>query len=354
MNTASYARISQQAVAEAAGVSRPVVSVVLSGQTTSIGVSTSTRQRVLDAAQKLGYKPRFAPTNAWGRSKTRTILWIGDHNFSNQSNDDWLHSASSIYCQRLLQSVVNSLETHQYVLTFKQMGSPKVLLNWIAESGAEGVIWRADMAEQRLLALVAKQLPVVVINKMSQCDVDVARVNQDENARIALEHLYEHGHRRIAYYGSANPLIARRALAYQQFMAERGLSASKEFLALPDTSDVDHVIKANLLLDTWAQLGDLRPTALIANDVFILSLIVEAQRRGIQLPRELSLVGIDNIIASRISTPALTSMEQPLEAMGKTAVEMLLQRIEDPTRPTHTTEIHPSLVIRNSVANIAN
>src|SRR4051812_21885439 len=129
MKTLAPKRITQGMIAKVARVAPPVVSVILSGQPTSIGVSDATRQRVLETARRLGYKSRFAAP-----AKTKTVVWIGETYTSSNAVGNWLDSTSGLYFQRMFHAVVNTLEQHEYVLTIKPWRDPDAMLDWLARS----------------------------------------------------------------------------------------------------------------------------------------------------------------------------------------------------------------------------
>jgi LacI family transcriptional regulator len=140
--------------------------------------------------------------------------------------------------------------------------------------------------------------------------------------------------------------------AYSRFVEDRGIRNYSEFQDLSDAMEVPALDKVHSILDLWQQMGDSAPTALITSDVFALPLLIEARNRGINIPEELSVIGIDNTGPCSLVQPQLTSMEQPFDEMCRSAVEMLLRRREEPTAPSYSVQIAPRLISRKSTCEV--
>lgn len=94
-----------------------------------------------------------------------------------------------------------------------------------------------------------------------------------------------------------------------------------------------------------------RPTAIVAlNDMIAVGILSELRQRDISIPNDISLVGIDDIVLSRLTTPRLTTICQPLSQIAETAVDRLIARLSAPTRPSAEVVFQPELVVRQSTA----
>lgn len=345
----SSKRISQREIAETAQVSGAVVSAVLSDAPSSIRVSEATRKRVLEAADRLGYRRRFLAVNATGRPRTRMVAWIESPPIAS-GEEEWIASSYAGFYRRIMNSVIETLAPQNLTLVVKHIDDH--LTQWLVDSRVEAVVWRGGVLHRPLLEWIAARFPVVSANFFVD-GVDSIRANPGLNVKVAARALYEQGHRKIAYFGKGSGVLLDRQLAYEAFMAEHSLEKCAEILQLEDSMSVPSVPKANAILDTWERLGGRRPTALITGDVFALQVLKIARSRSISIPDELSVVGIDNIAACEVSHPPLTSVPQPLEEVGRGAAELLLTRMAAPSQSIRMIEIYSDkLEVRHSVARL--
>ncbi|MGE9290088.1 MAG: substrate-binding domain-containing protein, partial [Puniceicoccales bacterium] len=184
---------------------------------------------------------------------------------------------------------------------------------------------------------------------------DSVRVDQDLNISIPAQMLFDKGHRRIAVFGHVpgSSLFRLRLEAYRRFVGENGLRNYSEFQELSDSLDVGPVEKAEAIISLWKSLGREAPTALIASDKLALHLIREAKRSSVAIPRDLSLVGIDNVSACEYVDPPLSSMDEPFGEMCQIAVELLMKRSESLQRTSQFVQLAPKLVERQSVRTLS-
>lgn len=147
------------------------------------------------------------------------------------------------------------------------------------------------------------------------------------SARAATEHLIQLGHNDIATITvKVNPVSADgRLTGYRAALAQVGKLAPNEFIVVGEEPDFDNGLEAGrALLDLRH-----RPTAVVAyNDKMALGVLQAAAERGLEVPRDLSVVGFDGLELSRSVVPTLTTVRQPLEEMARLGVQLLMQLIE--------------------------
>jgi DNA-binding LacI/PurR family transcriptional regulator len=182
-----------------------------------------------------------------------------------------------------------------------------------------------------------------------------------DNARgvtLALEHLFGLGHRSVAYIGPTEPPVSweeeQRWGTFARFMEAHGLPWGPEYSFRIRENDLATAQQA--LQQVLS--APVRPTAaFVINDLSAIVLLKAALIRGLRVPDDLSLIGFDNIQFAALSTPGLTTVSQPIEAMGRYAASLLLDRItgvEPPASPpegavgTDTVVFAPDLVCRES------
>lgn len=346
-------RIIQQDVAAKVGVRQSAVSAILSGSKT-VRVSEETRAKVLAVAEELGYVSRKPfETNASASLRSQSVLIVEEERSPIATNEDWLETAYQALMGKIWAASGRYLQEHGIGLSVFHLGDPKKLTQWLAESGASGVLWHANDTDSALLHWVASRFPLVLLNRewRSPVPFDSVSVDQEKNILLAAEYLWSLGHRRIATFGHfpGSSFYRRRMAAYRQFVDERGLRNYVEFQEIPDDLEVPSLDKVEAIIGLWKNLGGEAPTALITSDVFALPLLREARLAGISIPDDLSVVGIDNTAPCSMVQPPLTSLETPFEEMCRVAVDLLLRRRADPTSPSQSVQIAPRMVVRESV-----
>lgn len=165
--------------------------------------------------------------------------------------------------------------------------------------------------------------------------------------REATAHLIALGHRRIGYLRGRDDLESARLReeGYREALASAGLDIDESLIVTGEFQQAEAAEGTSALLD----LAD-PPTAIFAsNDVSAIEAIRVATARGLRVPRDLSVVGFDDIPAAASATPPLTTVRQPLVDMGRAAVDLLVRMIEDDAGPDHV-RMPSELIVRASTA----
>ena len=170
-------------------------------------------------------------------------------------------------------------------------------------------------------------------------------------AILAAHHLASLGHRTVGLVISRDSPTSRKITrGWDVACAELGLTPMQHFESfLPDRSSPEFSAAVDTALDTAIQRGT---TALLVHpDPEAMAFADLAVARGISVPDDLSIIAYDDEVAA-VFTPPLTAVRPPREALGAAAVDLLLRRIEDPTRPVHRVTISPALKVRASTAPV--
>lgn len=349
--------LTQAEIARKAGISQSAVSAILSGSS-ALSVGDETRDKVLELARKYGYVARRSMPRGVGQAadKRQTALIVENEAPRVETNEPWLSEAYQTFMGKILSASSRYLLNYDIALSVYQLSDHKRFTQWLAESAVAGVLWHATDSDSALMHWVASRFPMVLLNRewKSSVTVDTVSVDQEKNIYIAADHLCAMGHRKICIFGHnpKNSFYRRRMAAYRLFIEERGLRNYTEFQEIPDALDASSLDKVHNIIQVWKQLGSEAPTAIITNDVFALQLLREGQKAGIRIPEDLSVIGIDNTSPCSLVNPPLTSMEEPLDEMCKTAVDLLMRRKLNPTEPAHAVQIAPRLIVRESVRNL--
>jgi LacI family transcriptional regulator len=219
------------------------------------------------------------------------------------------------------------------------------------EGRAGMIVVTSAFSEPQLNAFRRRQLPVVVIDPLNPPPADVVSVGATNWAggKAATEHLLELGHRRIAYIGGIERAECNQARlhGYMAALTAQGVPVDPQYIVSGGRFRRDSGtagLKALLALDE-------RPTAIFAaSDSIALGVLGEAARQGVRIPEDMSLVGFDGTIQGEESVPALTSVSQPLEEMGRTALRSLLRQARGEVLDSRRVELATQVIVRDSTA----
>lgn len=319
-------------VARLAGVSQPTVSRALRDDTQ---VSAQTRGRVRAAAEQLGYVPSRRGSSLATRSTGHVALVVGalGNPFYTEAVEH-LHARLSAVGRRVM------------VLTDEPYPVPA--LDALLDGSIDGAILAtATLGASLPHDLAAHGLPVALFNRTTDDGgLDAVTSENERGAALAARELARLGHRRIgAALGPRDTSTGRDREA--GFRA--ALDAAR--LELPDSRVRRGPFSAAHGAEALAELLSQRypPTALFcANDVIALGALNAAHRLGVAVPRELSVIGFDDIAMASWDLFGLTTVRQDLGAMADATVRILVDRIADPSRPPQRVTVPTALVHRRT------
>jgi LacI family transcriptional regulator len=321
-------------VAALAGVSAQTVSFVINNNPV---ITPETRQRVLDAIAQVGYTPdASARSLRSGRSQVIGLLIPDAHNPHFWAIHDGAEQAALANGYSLIlatASMNRQRERRAFDALARQHLDGLILLFTYPEDFA------ADIAHLR-----QKGLPVVVDGAIFE-DVDRVWFHYRAAARELMEHLFSLGHRRIGFIqgvGRQDHLAGKdRTDIYLAIMQEIG--APPIIIPCGNTLEEGHAA-ANQMLDLPE-----RPTAIIGmNDLMAYGAVQAALQRGLHVPQELSVAGFDDDAMFRILTPPLTTGSVDGAAFGTLAVQLILNRIQNPDLEPQKAHVPSHLEVRAS------
>lgn len=314
-------------VAAEAGISRALASIVLRG---APGASDATRERVLAAASRLGYRPDArARLLRSSRSGLIGVVFALDGDFHSDLVDAIYPAAEAAgYSVALSARGPRRTET-QALQTLLDLNVEALLVLGPAEGSA------------RLSDLPVPAVPVM--DPSPAAGLSAVMTDETEGVRLALEHLWQLGHRSIAHAsgGTASGAEAREA-AYTDFMRARGQRPA----VLPGGANEAAGILAVASLASLLREG--AATALLAfNDAQALGLLHGLRTKGVEVPRDLSLVGYDDSHLAALAYADLTSVRQDPDALAAAAVRVAAGAIDGRHEQVL---VPPSLTVRSSTA----
>lgn len=307
-------RVTIADVAAKAGVSSSTVSRALRGLD---GVDPRTKEAVLKAARELRFEGPdwFAQGLKTGRSPV-----IGVH----------IESFRNSYYGELAEAIEGAARGHGFLVVLGAAPNEGVedeeLVKHFLRTRVAGLIrmpLRTDGARRLCKSLAERGSVVVVVgDDMTESDFHLVGVDTLSGAQAAVRHLYELGHREIAFL--SRQISSDRFAGYRTEIHKYGLRERPYFIP-SGTSFVRSAYETALrLLDSST-----RPTAVLAfNDLIAVQLLQAAHERGISVPEELSIVGFDDTAEAQLVHPPLTTVEIPKAEIGKRAVEIVVKGIQ--------------------------
>lgn len=321
-------------VARMAGVSKMTVSNVINNKS---GVSESTRRRVQRAVEQSGYLANPAARLLAGRRMN--LIGVMAPRFGWPYVNEVVNGASTAAEAAGLNLAIFTTSEHPEVERERA-----ALLRGLADGvllvlpGLGGGGSGADSL--RLL----RGVPVVVVDAEGPHNV---RADNAAGARLAAQHLLELGHRRIGHVlgpTESRADAAERRAGFLAALAGAGVPAPPEYLASGDYSEAGGARAGHALLSLPE-----RPTAIFAaNDASALGVLRAAQALGLRVPRDLSVVGFDDLPLAAHTRPALTTVRQPLHQMGAAGVGLLIELARGAAPPEQHLRFPTELVRRDS------
>jgi LacI family transcriptional regulator len=331
-------QVTIRAVATAAGVSMSTVSNVLSGRHEQM--APATRERVLATIEKLNYQPNHV-ARSLATKRTATIGLI----MSDVTNS--LYPPVTVGAEAACREAGYGL----LLANAEDAASERHAIELMRSKRVDALIVFAvsyrDVDSRQLYAVQAAGTPVVAINRALPDDALLSAVwfDHEGGARLATEHLLALGHRRIAHIGGPENRLTgvQRRRGYEAALTASGISSEPSLIAAGDYSFASG---EHLMSELWWE----RPTAVfVAGDVMALGAVRALGRLGARVPDNCSLVAFGNPDCVRYATPAITTIDLPVVAAGKDAVELALQRIRDP-KAKEVRLLETSLLVRETTA----
>ncbi len=334
-------KITQKEIAKRVGVSQTTVSLVLNGND-SIKISDDVKNKILKIVNETGYWKNKR------RSNTGQIAYFVPSYATLPTSDPYFY--------RFYAGILDVIREKKINLVLYHLKEEELLFRREIFENVDGIIIE-EMIEDEIIERLKEIKPIVFLNYTSDISVDSVMPDNKGGIIKAVEYLYEKGHTRIGFYGMKPFKIHQeeRFEGYKNGLKIFGLDYRDEYVFLPERKIGGYEELDNYSKETIKKLINLkeRPTAIITlGDVYALSLIKQAGKLGMKLPEDLSIIGFDNTNQCELVHPTLTSVNQPMEDMGKRAVELLIDRINNPFKKVEKIRFEVEIVKRESVFEI--
>jgi len=332
--------VTLQDIAKRLGVSVATVSRALAGYT---DVAASTRQRVLQAAQEMGYRPNII-ARMLQKQRTDTIGFIIPTHGPRFSDP---------YFSELLAGIGNSASEQDYDLlvstcspdTPDEMGAYERFVQGRRVDGM--LVVRTREHDVRIAYLLEQQFPFVSFGRSDlEADFPYLDVDGEAGLRQLTQHLIDLGHRHIAYISAPlNLMFAfHRMEGYKKALAANGIPFDEATMTVGELTERSGYKAGRDFLTR-----DNPPTAIIAcNDLMALGVISAAQGLGLTVGRDVSVTGFDDVSLAAHSHPTLTTVRQPIYEIGQRVCGTLIHLLQEETLEERHVMLEPQLIVRES------
>ncbi|MFF3225391.1 LacI family DNA-binding transcriptional regulator [Nocardia suismassiliense] len=325
------ARPTMEDVAERAGVSRALVSLVMRN---SPKVSDHRRRAVLEAAKDLGYQPHIMARSL--ASRTSNIVGVMVSDLRNAFFADVVEGMDTAAQESGLELILNTGR--------RSAARERTALESLLAFRPGGIILLSPILPAAAIRDAAHQAPLVLVSRTTAItDVDTINDDGETGAALAVDHLAALGHRRIVHLDGGTAFTAApRRRGYRAAMERHGL----EPMVIPsEHTDSAGLAAVQKLLNLFTR--DNFPTALVCgNDFNAVGAMSALEEAGLRVPDDVSIVGYDNTSLAALRHVSLTTIDQPRVQMGRLAIEALVERLRaDRTAPVRR-RLQPSLVVR--------
>jgi len=322
-------------VAARSGVSTATVSRVLSG---SVPARPATRERVLAAARELDYRPSGI-ARALKRRETRTIGLV-------------VTDITNPFYPQIVRAVEAAAHDRGYGILLANGGDDAARelehLDLLVERRVDGIVVASSrMTRRHAERLREASVPVVLVNDtVAGSGLPTVTTAHRRGARMAAQHLIGLGHRRIGHIGapSAHPAAGQRRRGVRD--ALRAAGCAEPVVAIGDGGVAGGARAVEALIGAGV-------TGIVAyNDLTAIGALRALRGVGVSVPREMSVVGFDDIDLAAWTDPPLTTIHQPTDQLGRWAVEHLAELLAGPRGAVAQAPVflEPELVVRGSTA----
>ena len=341
----SIALASIRDVARLAHVSPATVSRILNNNTL-YKTTDETRQNVLRAVAELGYQPLVKKSMTAKPAPPESRFSVGC----------LLASTKGKYSDPFYLAILGGIEEElkkeggviSYIHTEQELDSPEILDQFV-KSGLDGLIMMRPLSEP-LFHLLHSHIPHIVGIDTGHMPIDNIEYDHPRVSKMAVEYLYQKGHRRIGYIGGGVGSVpmsrSRRFRAYHETMHDLSLEIHPEWEIDCDWDDQ----KCMAMVEQMAHSFPLPSAIYAASDLMAMAALRAFYQMGIHVPSEISVIGMSNIEMSQYANPPLTTIDVPTVEMGIAAARTMAARVRGDTTLPKRIILPSRLIERDSVA----
>ena len=339
-------KVSLADVAKSLGVSKTLVSLVLNDRGDEKGINKDTQQRVRDKVKELNYKPnQFARGLRIGKSNTIGMV-VAD--------------ISNSFYAKMCRSIEDHCNLNGYNLMIcssdENPEKESELIQMLIDRQVDGLIISTTQNNNTdIQQLIRNKFPFVLIDRnLPKIETNYVVVDNKEGAKKVVDHLIKLGNKKIGHLTispSHLSTLQERTLGYKEGLKANGIKVNNDLIR--------EVSFDNLKKDVYHHVKELMSTPnkvsalFVANNNIAVACLECLKEMQMEIPKDVALVSFDDIDAFKLCYPPITAVAQPIEEMGKEAVDMILSEIKDESSIGHFKKMSlpTELIIRKSCGN---
>jgi DNA-binding LacI/PurR family transcriptional regulator len=311
-------------------------------------INEKTRERIKKIAKEFNYRPNILAKGLRNR-KTKFIGMI-------------LNDLQSPFYSEIYKAIGDVLNKRGYTMLLADSCHDEELekknISTMISQGVEGIIISSVSEEsENIRLLLDEHVKVVFIdNHPSDATINCVYVDHEKAARIGTEHLIQEGHSSILLLNGPVKLSSSQHFTegYRKVLTEHGIPVREEMIKYNQISIGETSTQFDAIFSGEDSIGRDDFTAILAfSDVIAIGVYEAALQHGFSIPGRYSVVGYDNILATKYLNPALTTLHQPKEQTGIYSINLLLDQIEKNRDEHRQIILSPELIIRASVKNLS-
>lgn len=334
-------RVTSQDVAQAAGVSRTTVSLVLNG-VQGIKIRPETRQRVIDIADQMGYVPNAAARALVSQRAQIIGLFLTRHSH---------HISSDAFITQTLEGLLEVVHQHDMRLLIdiiEPEHQREVYLEMARAKRIDGILLSGPRLDDEALRLLEREsFPTVLIGQLPGTNFCFVDVDNCASAEMAVAHLIQLGHTRIACVTNAAATYTAavdRLRGYQNALEAAGLRFDPALVRYGDFTVDSGYQQMKALLESGAHFT----AAFVASDTLVLGAKAALVERGLHVPQDVALVGFDDLPFAQYMSPPLTTVHLPAVELARKASELLICLLQGEQSCRRQSILDTHLVVRGS------
>lgn len=317
----AYLKVTIQDVAQKAGVSITTVSRVLNN---NYPVKEETRKKVEAVIHDLNFVPNSLARGLI-KNKTNTIGVL-------------VPSITNLFFPNVINGIEHYMEEKGYTFILcdtRERNSELLQLKTLTERKVDGIISidpSTKLIKSGVYEELSKEVPLVIVNGYNEnirCNFVIN--NQQMGTVEALEYLISLGHKKIAFLrGKKSYSYDLKEEIYYKVLKENNIRLNKDYIIVIDSGNSIETVDMSMRIVESRLKNNNKPTAIFAcNDWMAAGALNACQKLNIDVPKDISIIGYDNTIICELSEPKLTSVDQNMYRLGKSAGQLLYENIED-------------------------
>ena len=314
-------RVTIKDVAKEANVSAATISYVLHNKES---ISQDTKDRVHAAIEKLNYVPNLSARGLVS-SESRLIGVV----IPQTEDTDMLMFTNPFYSE-IIGNIEYVARTNGYRVLISGVNTDECYLNLAKEHNLDGIIVIGMYPDEFYSQLKSSHIPAVLID--SYCSdhyFDTIKINDRNGAYIATKHLIENGHRDIALVVGVMKefgVMQERYLGYRDALKEFNIPYNEKLVYECKVDFESGIEQANKILQSKVKTTGI----FVCADIMALGMIKQFSHKGINIPKNISIIGFDNLNIANYSNPGLTTIEQNISEKGQKGMKLMIDRIKAP------------------------